>query len=277
MTQDELYKKLTEPLPYEDVGVKVQALSTDKKKGMVVAFMDARSAHDRLDRVFGPMNWYAVFKIVKETEKRIVAQCEISVQHEGLSVTKTDVGEGEDEKSSFSDSFKRAAVQFGIGRYLYALPKIWAPVNERGYLVNEDEAKRQILKDYLPKQPQKPTPQKPRPEEPETAATPAEHAPEGDNPLREKAYQDWTNKIPKAAKLRDPFMNASTRRLYAFLNTELGVTDKAEQKALVKQYLRTVLNRDVEVESTKEIVMDPELRRALNIAIFEDCGQVLFE
>jgi hypothetical protein len=40
--------------------------------------------------------------------------------------------EGDDDKSGFSDSFKRAAVKFGIGRYLYkdGVPR-WAEPGEK--------------------------------------------------------------------------------------------------------------------------------------------------
>jgi hypothetical protein len=40
-------------------------------------------------------------------------------------VTKEDVGEGDSLKAAFSDALKRAAVKFGVGRYLYRLEKQW--------------------------------------------------------------------------------------------------------------------------------------------------------
>jgi len=35
-------------------------------------------------------------------------------------------------KGGLSDSFKRAAVQWGIGRYLYSLGAVWVDVEQRG-------------------------------------------------------------------------------------------------------------------------------------------------
>jgi hypothetical protein len=50
-------------------------------------------------------------------------------------VTKCDAGEAGDEdeplKSAVSDALKRCAVHFGIGRYLYHLPAIWAPYDSQ--------------------------------------------------------------------------------------------------------------------------------------------------
>jgi hypothetical protein len=56
-----------------------------------------------------------------------MVRCKLTV----MGVTKEDAGEAsqEDEplKSAVSDALKRAAVHFGIGRYLYYLPRVWAP------------------------------------------------------------------------------------------------------------------------------------------------------
>ena len=51
--------------------------------------------------------------------------CELSLKINGVWITKTD-GAGdtniEGEKGGLSDAFKRAAVKFGVGRYLYYMP-----------------------------------------------------------------------------------------------------------------------------------------------------------
>ena len=66
---------------------------------------------------------------------RSAVECTLTV----CGVSKTDVGtSGESAdaaKAAYSDALKRAAVKFGIGRYLYALPKQW---------VNYDEQKKQL-------------------------------------------------------------------------------------------------------------------------------------
>ncbi|MCP5002531.1 MAG: hypothetical protein GY941_01065, partial [Planctomycetes bacterium] len=56
--------------------------------------------------------------------------CYISIKIGDEWVTKSD-GAGdtkvEAEKGSISDAFKRAAVKWGIGRYLYSLDAVWCP------------------------------------------------------------------------------------------------------------------------------------------------------
>jgi hypothetical protein len=58
--------------------------------------------------------------------------CKLSLRIDGEWITKADVGapsdqddEGDKTKAAFSDGLKRAAVQWSIGRYLYALPRVW--------------------------------------------------------------------------------------------------------------------------------------------------------
>lgn len=91
-----------------------------KQFGRVLTYIDARAVFDRLDAVVGPGNWSSELIPVERTAGAYL--CRLTV----LGVTKTDVGqagadEGEKEKSGASDAIKRAAVQFGIGRYLYEL------------------------------------------------------------------------------------------------------------------------------------------------------------
>lgn len=93
---------------------------------MALAYLDARDVMDRLDQVCGPENWQTEYH---ETPKgRLI--CRLSICIEGAWVTKSD-GAGdtdvEGEKGAISDALKRAAVSWGIGRYLYRLDSPWVP------------------------------------------------------------------------------------------------------------------------------------------------------
>jgi hypothetical protein len=78
---------------------------------------------NRLDDVLGPENWWARFRMVAAES----VLCYLTVRlPDGTKVTKSDVGgcagmsdPGDDDKSAASDGLKRAAVHFGVGRYLY--------------------------------------------------------------------------------------------------------------------------------------------------------------
>jgi hypothetical protein len=90
--------------------------------GRQLHYITARTAMNRLDGVLGPENWWDEYVPL---ENSVI--CKLSVRlPDGQVVTKSDAGgyagmadQGDDDKSGFSDAFKRAAAKFGIARYLY--------------------------------------------------------------------------------------------------------------------------------------------------------------
>lgn len=107
--------------------------------GMALAYINARDVMSRLDEVVGPENWSDAYV---ETAKGVML-CTLSIRIGNEWVGKTD-GAGETdvegEKGKVSDALKRAAVKWGIGRYLYDVPTIWVEcdpktktITKRGY------------------------------------------------------------------------------------------------------------------------------------------------
>jgi uncharacterized protein (DUF3820 family) len=126
----EVQRELAEPFPAGDVSWKAQATNKDKTRALAVAYVDARDVMDRLDEVVGPQGWSDTYRVVVVAGESAV-ECTLTV----LGVSKTDVGTPGDSsdkaKGAYSDAFKRAAVRFGIGRYLYRLPKAWVDYDSR--------------------------------------------------------------------------------------------------------------------------------------------------
>ena len=107
----------------EEIDVRVGAIY---EKGItLLLYKDARVDMAILDEIYGPLNWSRRHVMFGDA-----MFCELSVKNEetGEWVTKTDVGApsfAEPIKGQASDSFKRAAVLFGIGRELYTAPFMW--------------------------------------------------------------------------------------------------------------------------------------------------------
>lgn len=95
----------------------------ERKRVAEVSYITARQVMDRLDEVFGVLNWWTRFHLVAEN----TVLCELTVSlPNGTTVTKSDYGYSNNNndsdngiKGAASDALKRAAVHFGIGRYLY--------------------------------------------------------------------------------------------------------------------------------------------------------------
>ena len=89
-----------------------------RQQHMMLDYVDARYVMRTLDEIATPQNWQRTHDIGPDSK----VTCSIGIRVLGEWVWKAD-GAGdtdiEGEKGSFSDAFKRAAVNWGIGRDLY--------------------------------------------------------------------------------------------------------------------------------------------------------------
>ena len=93
----------------------------NKGKGGAMAHLTSRDVMKRLDDVVGVDGWKDSISFGEHT-----AVCHLSIRIDGEWITKSDAsGESnfEAEKGAAATAFKRAAVKFGVGRYLYYLPE----------------------------------------------------------------------------------------------------------------------------------------------------------
>ena len=98
---------------------RVQSFSQFKAEATCVAYIDARDVEDLLDEVCGMDNWACEYYEMKGN-----LFCRIGIATDKCWVWKSDCGSEtavEAEKGEASDAFKRAAVKWGIGRFLYRM------------------------------------------------------------------------------------------------------------------------------------------------------------
>jgi hypothetical protein len=103
----------------KEIPYKYKPQSIKNGKATMVSYIDARDVQDLLDDVVGPENWQTDYKVINEN-----MFCGIGIKTPDGWVWKFDCGvesNVEQEKGEASDAFKRAAVQWGIGRFLYRL------------------------------------------------------------------------------------------------------------------------------------------------------------
>jgi hypothetical protein len=107
--------ELRKPMPHKSYTV----------AGREMSFITARQVMDRLDAVIGPGNWSTHYFAHADG----AVECTLTI----FGVAKADVGyknnpeakptdkqyEWEPLKAAYSDAFKRAAVAWGVGRFLY--------------------------------------------------------------------------------------------------------------------------------------------------------------
>jgi hypothetical protein len=120
---------LKAPFPVDDVEGRIgqSGMSNGKIWATALAYVTNRAIMERLDEAVGPENWKNEF--MRAPEGGVL--CGLSIRIEQEWVAKWDGAENtqiEAVKGGLSDSMKRAAVQWGIGRYLYNLPRTMARI-----------------------------------------------------------------------------------------------------------------------------------------------------
>ena len=149
---------LAEPFPVDAISWRVGTTTKDKNKGMALAYIDARDVMDRLDHVCGP-DWQDKYEAMPDGSYC----CSIGIKIDGewrwrsdgaLMLTDSEKNDAKEmaQKGSYSDAFKRAAVKWGIGRYLYNLDSPWVKIEPRGnsYVIADEG--RATLRNVLLKQ-----------------------------------------------------------------------------------------------------------------------------
>ena len=140
---------LERPFPVTSLHWRIGATNQDKTSGIGLAYIDARDVMRRLDDAVGFDSWQCRY-----THATNLIICEIGLCIDSDWMWRSN-GAGETavegEKGGCSDAFKRAAVMWGIGRYLYALPNIWVPVEKYGNSARLPDSSKQLLFDRLPK------------------------------------------------------------------------------------------------------------------------------
>lgn len=153
MDLNEILQKLSAPFSAQTIQWRVGATSKDKSKGQALAYIEARNVMDRLDQTLG-LDWEDTYELIYEEtypipptnktelaflaekqhpEKKITGvKCKLSIIVEGKKITKEGIGvlsAASELKGAESDSLKRAAIKFGIGRYIYKIPNYWVDLN----------------------------------------------------------------------------------------------------------------------------------------------------
>ena len=127
-------RKLKDCFEPNDIEWRLQQCGKTKEGkiwGMALAYVTNRAIMNRLDEVCGPENWKNEY--IPAPDGGIL--CGISIKVGDEWVTKWDGAENTDieaVKGGLSGAMKRAAVQWGIGRYLYDLEEGWINESENG-------------------------------------------------------------------------------------------------------------------------------------------------
>lgn len=135
--QHDLQEKLSAPFEDSDIEWRLQYANEEKGVGVAVPYVTNRAIQQRLDQAVGAGGWKNEYIPWHSDGKKQSQLCGISIYFEGRSewITKYDGAEDSDiesVKGGLSDSMKRAAVQWGVGRYLYSMDTVFVDIEKSG-------------------------------------------------------------------------------------------------------------------------------------------------
>lgn len=148
----EVLEELSKPFESHELEWRVQSaiLRDGKHKVLMVPYIDARAVMNRLDRVLGPL-WKVEYEQIK-VQNTEGMQATISIKIGDEWIPRNDgagVTEFENIKGAYSSALKRAAVLWGIGRYLYDFDGQWCELKTRGEIYVSGKFKVNGQQEYL--------------------------------------------------------------------------------------------------------------------------------
>lgn len=128
----QIMAELQAPFYWADLEWRVGSTNSGKTEGYALTYITNRAVQDRLDAVMGMGFWRNErFEAFRTTG--VLAGLSLLINGEWITkwdgADQTDI---ESTKGGFSDSMKRCAYHWGIGRYLYNLPQFWVALEQRG-------------------------------------------------------------------------------------------------------------------------------------------------
>ncbi len=123
-----ILQQLAAPFEPSQVSWRVGRVTRNKDKAMPLAYIDARDVMDRLDTVMHS-DWQDEY--VHMPNNTMCCRIGLFINDKWIwRANGAGASDIEGDKGIYSDAFKRAAVLWGVGRYLYDVKARWAPINE---------------------------------------------------------------------------------------------------------------------------------------------------
>jgi hypothetical protein len=126
----EIRDQLRAPFHPSKLHWRVGATNKDKTSAIALAYLNARDVMNRLDDVMG-YDWQNKYSL--SDSGLLICDIGLKINSEWIwRANGAGASDIEAEKGQASDAFKRAAVLFGVGQYLYSLETMWTPIKAQG-------------------------------------------------------------------------------------------------------------------------------------------------
>jgi hypothetical protein len=126
MNQNQILAALSAPFPADQV--EFLPRSVNGTRALAIPYLSTAAVMQRLDDVLG-LDWECKSQLLPGG----CVLCCLRLKVGDTWIERSDIGSPSDQpdagdkcKAAFSDALKRAAVRFGVGRYLHGIALVWA-------------------------------------------------------------------------------------------------------------------------------------------------------
>lgn len=218
---DKQLEVLSKPFDSKTLGVRVLTVNKTKTAALLACYLSHTDVYTRIEKV--DPAWSSTIMGVQMGAKTCFVWVALTI----LGVTRANMGEGEDLKSATSDAIKRAAMLFGIGRYLYDAEPVWVDYDDsrdwnRVYKYADYEGGRRQDQPRVPLGPAESSTPAPAPARPKTKDEVETElfAVAKDLGLDDQALYNWAEEFTK--KDLDKISTADLERFLEHLQSEAG-------------------------------------------------------
>lgn len=109
----EVWELLSAPFEPGELDWRLERLSPDRRRALLVPRVEPRVLLERLDEAAGTEGWQDSYELLLSGPDRYAVKCRLTVGK----VSKEDLGEADRLRDAFTEALWRAAYKFGVGRY----------------------------------------------------------------------------------------------------------------------------------------------------------------
>lgn len=242
MINKEIEAKLKDPFSQADVEFRISRVLKNNQKAVVLAYITSRAVMDRLDQTFGIEGWTDSYTVL---ENGIVCKLSVRINDEWISKQDTAPFTNiESLKGGFSDALKRAAVKFGIGRYLYKLPEYYVDlVQDRPYNVGDAKIHKYYSREasgyWI------------EPSLPIWAINSQQQAPRAETPAPQKEYKPHLSYNSPGNNYNDVETQKPNPVNNNYLSVENLPNDRGQLQVLLNDYVKALIDQDALTDRKK--------------------------
>jgi len=130
--------QLTDPFSAHELEYRVGGTTSDKSRGVVLAYVTTSAVQDRLDTAAAGWTFECSVRRPENTPAAVVTGTLTIGDRSMMNVGEESLTDSNAHTSAYAQAFKRCAASYGVGRYLYYMPAFWWPLDGKRFVFADE-------------------------------------------------------------------------------------------------------------------------------------------